>query len=125
MNHANFAPPPSMQSLNMSSPAPTNYSTRQETEKPNTGNNQYEPVLTNEYLTKFMDGHIGRKVKVYCAFTDSAQWHDMVFEGLVWGAGDDYLILYEEKSKKHTLIMAVYILYIEFTDISGTYQENI
>ena len=43
----------------------------------------------------------------------------MVFEGLVWGAGDDNLIIYDQKRNLHTLIMAVYILYIEFEDIEN------
>jgi hypothetical protein len=110
MSHTNFAPPPNMSS----------YSPRQEmnnNSKPK--ENNFEPLEQNDYLTKFMEGHIGQKVKVYCSFTDSAQWHDMVFEGLVWGAGDDNLIIYDQKKNIHTLIMAVYILYIEFEDIEN------
>ena len=103
--HSNFAPPPSMQPS----------ANRQETPKEDT--NPYEPIEKNDYLTKFMGGHTGQKVKIFCSFTDSASWHDMIFEGLVWGAGDDYSILYDESKKIHTLIMAVYILYIEFSEI--------
>lgn len=110
MNHTNFAPPPNM--------APS-YNKRVEQNTPGSKENAFEPLDTNDYLTKFMEGHIGQKVKVYCSFTDSAQWHDMVFEGLVWGAGDDNLIIYDQKRNLHTLIMAVYILYIEFEDIEN------
>lgn len=105
--HTNFAPPPSMQNMNS-----------ERKDAPTTNKNPYTPVEENEYLTKFMEGNIGQKVKVYCSFTDSAQWHDMFFEGVVFAAGDDFLIIYDENKKIHTLIMAVYILFIEFMDIN-------
>ena len=110
MSHTNFAPPPNMSS---------SYSKRQDQNTPGPKENVFEPIDQNDYLTKFMEGHIGQKVKVYCSFTDSAQWHDMIFEGLVWGAGDDNLFIYDKKKNIHTLIMAVYILYIEFEDIEN------
>lgn len=106
--HPNFVPPPGVK----------NSSSGDNRVTPSDQNPYYSPVESNDYLTKFMDGKIGQKVKVYCSFTDSAQWHDMIFEGLVFGAGDDFLIIYEEDKKIHTLIMAVYILFIEFMDIN-------
>lgn len=111
-SHQNFAPPPNMNHQFSSKREETNSNTKPK--------NPYEPIESNDYLTKFMEGRIGRKVKVYCSFTDSAQWHDMIFEGLVWGAGDDNLIIYDPKKNIHTLIMAVYILFIEFEDV----EEN-
>lgn len=118
VSHPNFAPPPNLQSPSYSSKE------RRDTMQPPTENDTTNGD-TNEYFTKFLDGHIGQKVKVYCSFSDSAQWHDMIFEGLLWGAGDDNIIIYDEKKDIHTLILAVYILYIEFSDIEPkTYNGN-
>lgn len=109
MSHPNYAPPPNMQgnSMNYTSPRKEN------DEDVPIG---FNPVESNDYLTKFMKGHLSQKVKIYCAFTDSAQWHDQVFEGIVYAAGDDNIIIYNRSDKKYYLIMAVYILFIEFED---------
>ena len=112
VGHPNFAPPPNLQSSSYPSKE------RRDTMQPPTENN-INNEDSNEYFTKFLGGNIGKKVKVHCSFTDSAEWHDMVFEGLLWGAGDDNIILYDEKKDIHTLILAVYILYIEFSDIES------
>lgn len=66
------------------------------------------------YFTKVLAKHTGKNVQVYCSFTDAADWHDRVFEGVLIDSGDDYVILEERKIKKQILILSVYIHFIEF-----------
>ncbi len=115
MAHTNYAPPPAMQNPGyVQSP-------RQENNNSNDGGLQ--PIETTEYFTKYMKGSISKRVKIYCSFTDSAEWHDKVFSGLVYAAGDEFIIIYDDKEKKHILILAVYILFIEFSDIKNIEKQ--
>ena len=110
MSHSNYAPPPNMQAPNYP-PQP-----RQE-KVPD--DEELKPIENTPYFTKYMEGKISKRVKIYCTFTDSGEWHDKVFEGLIYAAGDEFIIIYDEKTKKHLLILSVYILFIEFENLEG------
>lgn len=58
--------------------------------------------------------NMGKKIRVYCSFPDSAKWHDMVFEGILYYAAEDHIVLQSlEKPDLYTFIIAVYINYFE------------
>jgi spore coat protein GerQ len=80
---------------------------REETNKEDTDD-------SSNYFTKYLSKNIGKQVSLYCSFTDSADWHDRIFEGKLVSAGDDYVIIDEYKIKKEIMILSVYIHYIEF-----------
>ena len=63
----------------------------------------------------WIHGSIGKRVSIFCSFTDSAQWHDEVFTGLLEVIGDDFVVIKDTALNKSTLIMSVYINYIEIT----------
>ena len=61
----------------------------------------------------YMKGYINKRISIFCSFTDSAEWHDEIFTGLLESVGDDYVVIYDSSLNKSILIMAVYINYIE------------
>ena len=71
--------------------------------------------LSGNYFAVFMEKSIGKRVSIFCSFTDSAQWHDEVFTGLLEVIGDDFVVIKDTALNKSTLIMSVYINYIEIT----------
>lgn len=60
----------------------------------------------------------GKPVTIYCTFTDSAEWHDKVFKGILFSASDDNIMLYNQQEGKFTIIVAVYVNFMEFYDIN-------
>lgn len=69
-----------------------------------------------ETFNKLVSSNLGRHVIVYCSFTDSTQWHDKTFSGVLASAGDNYIIIYDDSVNRHYLIVGVYIDFIEFTE---------
>ena len=62
----------------------------------------------------------GKVVKVYCSFPDSSNWHDVVIEGIIYYAADDHIVIESiEEPKKYTMILGVYVNYME------TYEKPI
>ncbi len=56
----------------------------------------------------------GKVVKVYCSFPDSSKWHDVVIEGIIYYAADDHIVIESiEEPKKYTMILGVYVNYME------------
>lgn len=66
-----------------------------------------------EEFKKLISENIGTRVKVYCAFTDSSLWHDKIFEGTLVSAADDHLIVKEADTGKYSIIVSVYVIFIE------------
>lgn len=73
--------------------------------------------MDNNGTDQSLDIHIntftGKKVRVYCSFPDSSQWHDVILEGRIMFAGNDKLILENPDTKLLTVIVAVYVNYYE------------
>lgn len=62
----------------------------------------------------------GKVVKVYCSFPDSSKWHDVVIEGIIYYAADDHIVIESiEEPKKYTMILGVYVNFME------TYEKPI
>ncbi len=81
------------------------------------GNSQNENVNDTENTFKSSTNHyIGKKMKVYCSFPDSAKWHDVIFEGRLVYAENDHLILRSLETEFWTIIVSVYINYIELSE---------
>ncbi len=69
-----------------------------------------------ESFNKMVSSNLGKHVNIHCSFTDSTKWHDKEFIGVLASAGDNYVIVYDQETNRHYLIVAVYIDFIEFFD---------
>ena len=69
-----------------------------------------------EYAFNILKKNIGKKVKVYASFSDSIEWRDSIFEGIIEETGRDYILLYDNVDNKRYLLWAVYINYLMFEE---------
>ena len=106
---------------------------------PNAGNdnNSNDKTMANDSncISDLCKMNKGKSITVYCTFTDSAEWHDKVFKGILYSAGDDNIIIYNPQDGKFTVIVSVYVNFVEFYDLdvlsvqdqkkdNGTSQNN-
>lgn len=103
--------------FNTQEPRPNN----EQNSIPSTGYNTYDDITESiknaevlfETLKNTVASSINKRVKVYCSFTDSSKWHDVIFEGVLVGAADDYLLV-RTSEKQIDLISRIYVNYISF-----------
>ena len=79
-------------------------------------NKKYELVSEQSYIENILRNNIGKKVKVHCSFSDSIEWRDRVFEGLIEHAGRDNLVLNDIDNNINYLILMIYVDFVEFND---------
>ena len=56
----------------------------------------------------------GKSITVYCTFTDSAEWHDKVFKGILYSAGDDNIIIIILKMESLLLLFRFMSILLSF-----------
>lgn len=76
------------------------------------------PMQNNDYYddSNTYTGNRGKRVRVYCSFTDSSKWHDVVFEGTIVFGTIDRLCVKADDKELYYVIVGVYINYIEYLD---------
>ena len=75
--------------------------------------NNYNPINNNyyNYVDDYLKGIIGKKIEVHVSFSDSIEWRDSVFKGILEHVGKDYIVI--NLNNKKNIIWAIYIDYIE------------
>lgn len=85
----------------------------------NTPNQQTAPNInyidetSNENILR---SNIGKIATFYMTFTDSVEWRDKSFTGVIEEAGRDHVIISDPKTGKWTLLVLLYLDYIEFNE---------
>lgn len=82
---------------------------------PQTQNN-YELVSEQSYIENILRNNAGKKVRVHCSFSDSVEWRDRVFVGIIEHAGRDNLVINDIDNNKHYLILMIYLDFVEFDE---------
>lgn len=79
------------------------------------------PIITQnsgysreEYAANLLKNNIGKRAAFYVSFSDSIQWRDSIFEGIIEDAGKDFVVIYNQESGKRYLLWNVYLDYIVF-----------
>lgn len=94
--------------------AQPNYNPSQGTAPP------YIPPNSNynqlEYGENLIRKNVGKKAAFYMSFGDSIQWRDSVFEGIIEDTGKDYVLIYNQDTRKRVLLWNVYLDYIIFDE---------
>ncbi len=70
-------------------------------------------VRNEKYIEDVLKNNIGKRVKVYCTFTDSDV---KTFEGIISNIGSDYLVLNDPVNNKWITVLLIYINYVEFEE---------
>lgn len=90
----------------------------------NTPNQQTAPTINNlnyndiqgPYNENILRANIGKIASFYMSFSDSVEWRDKVFRGVIEDAGRDHVIISDPKTGKWTLLVLLYLNYIEFEE---------
>lgn len=74
--------------------------------------NSYNPINNyyHNYVDEYLKGNIGKKIEVHVSFSDSIEWRDSIFTGILESVGKDYIVIHTEN--KRYVIWSIYIDYI-------------
>lgn len=64
----------------------------------------------HNYVDEYLKVNIGKRVEVHVSFSDSIEWRDSIFKGILENVGKDYIVVNYD-NKKH-VIWSIYIDYI-------------
>lgn len=73
-------------------------------------------AMEQSYIENILRNNIGKKVRVHASFSDSVEWRDRVFVGIIEHAGRDNLIIYDDENNKNYLILMIYLDFVEFDE---------
>ena len=80
--------------------------------QPNFLINQKKDLFAEDILSK----NKGKYLKIYMSFSDSKEWCDRIFEGILEEWGRDFILLYDKKQNKRYMVWNLYIDFIEFNE---------
>ena len=72
--------------------------------------------IEQSYIENILRLNKGKKVRVYMTFTDSTEWRDRMFDGIIEQSGRDHLILSDPQTGKWYLLQMIYLDYVEFEE---------
>lgn len=73
-------------------------------------------TLEQSYIENILRNNAGKRVKVHASFSDSVEWRDRIFDGIIEHAGRDNLVLHDTQNGIHYLILMIYIDFFEFEE---------
>lgn len=80
------------------------------------GNKNYNLEMEQSYIENILRNNIGKKVRVHASFSDSVEWRDRVFTGIIEHAGRDNLIINDVENNINYLILMIYVDFVEFNE---------
>ena len=82
------------------------------------GNYSYIESLPMEqsYIENILRLNKGKKVNVYMSYSDSVEWRDKMYTGIIEQAGRDHLIISDPSTGKWYLLLMIYLDYVEFNE---------
>lgn len=72
--------------------------------------------LEQSYIENILRLNKGKKATVFVSFSDSVEWRDKKFTGIIEQAGRDHLVLSDPNTGKWYLILMIYLDYVEFDE---------
>ena len=70
-----------------------------------------QPMPYAENLLKL---NVGKRATFYMSYSDSVEWRDKTFTGIIEDAGRDYALINDTDTGRWWLLWLVYINYVEF-----------
>ncbi len=68
------------------------------------------------YAENILELNIGKFARFYMSYSDSLEWRDKVFSGIIEAAGRDYAVVKDQNSNSRFLLWTVYLSYVEFLE---------
>lgn len=104
-NYQPYGPTPTPQVNPQTQPQPTS--------PPLTQN----PLFTEQsYIENILRMNRGKLAKFYMSFTDSDEWKNKVFTGIIEEAGRDHIIISDPNTGMYYLLLMVYLDYVSFDE---------
>lgn len=75
------------------------------------------------YIENILRINKGKRVNAYVSFSDSSEWQNKIFSGIIEEAGKDHLIISDPTTGKWYLIRLIYLDYVEFME-NINYNHN-
>lgn len=72
--------------------------------------------MEQSYIENILRLNKGKKATVYLSFSDSINWRDKIFTGIIEQAGRDHLILSDPNTGKWYMLLMIYLDYVEFDE---------
>ena len=91
---------------------------------PTNGGNQTNNNQDVSYAENILEMNIGKFANFYMSYSDSLEWRDKIFSGIIEAAGRDYALVKEQNSERRFLLWTVYLNYVEFLE-PITFKEGI
>ena len=82
----------------------------------NGGNQNNNLTGQPPYAENLLELNRGKLATIYMSYSDSVEWRDKKFTGIIEDAGRDYALLSDPKTGKWWLLWLVYINYVEFDE---------
>lgn len=73
-------------------------------------------VVEQSYIENILRLNRGKVGTFYFTYTDSNEWRDRVYKGVIEAAGRDHLILSDPKTGKRFLLQLLYFTWAEFDE---------
>ncbi len=87
-----------------------------------TPNQQFAPTASTNideeqsYIENILRLNKGKLGKFYMSFSDSVDWRDKVFTGIIEQSGRDHIIISDPSTGKWYLLLIIYLDYVEFEE---------
>lgn len=75
-----------------------------------------ELSMEQSYIENILRLNKGKRAKAHFSFPDSNEWRDRIFEGVIEEAGKDHLVMSDPKTGKWSLILLIYLNFVEFDE---------
>ncbi len=72
--------------------------------------------MEQSYIENILRLNKGKKATVYVSFSDSVEWRDKKFTGIIEEAGRDHIVVSDPNTGKWYLILMIYLDYVEFDE---------
>ena len=106
--------PPISQNNPSTPPLPTN---------PNYTNIGYQqpynkPITQNEesYIENIIRLNRGKLATFYMSYSDSNEWRDRIYKGIIEAAGVDHIIISDPRDGKRYILLNIYLDWVEFNE---------
>lgn len=75
-----------------------------------------ELPMEQSYVENILRLNKGKKITAYVSYSDSVEWRDKKYTGIIEQAGRDHLIISDPDTGKWYLILMIYLDYVEFNE---------
>lgn len=69
-----------------------------------------------DYAENILELNVGKFARFFMSYSDSLEWRDKVFSGIIEAAGRDYAVVRDQNNNTRHLLWTVYLNYVEFLE---------